>query len=76
MISLEVAGAEIWDPAETAALLAQTLGDVDALILERKLRNGRYVEVALDMTPAQQDAVFSLGLPGVRFRKVGYFRSK
>ena len=68
MIALEIAGAEAWNPAETASLIAATVEDVDAAVLEQKLRAGRYVEVTTELTPAQQDAVFNLGLPGVRFR--------
>ena len=41
--------------------------DIDALELEEKLEQGRYVEVRADLTPAERRAVFELGLPGVRF---------
>jgi len=68
MIALEIAGAETWNPVETASLIAATVDDVDAANLESKLRAGRYVEVTAELTPAQQAAVFNLGLPGVRFR--------
>ena len=68
MIALEIAGAETWNPAETASLVAATVDDVDVAVLEQKLRAGRYVEVTAELTPAQQDAVFNLGLPGVRFQ--------
>ena len=67
VIALEVAGAEVWDARETSARLGEILSDIDAEALRAKLENGRYVEVSPSLTPAQQDAVFNLGLPGVRF---------
>ena len=67
MIALEIAGGEVWDPAETARTLAKTFPEIDRAALEKKLREDRYVEVKGDMTPAEQDAAFALGLPGVRF---------
>ncbi|MHA7870783.1 MAG: peptidoglycan D,D-transpeptidase FtsI family protein [Hyphococcus sp.] len=67
MIALEVAGREVWDARETARALASTLSGVDARALEEKLLRGRYVEVRSDLTPAERQAVFDLGLPGVRF---------
>ncbi|MFQ5563152.1 MAG: peptidoglycan D,D-transpeptidase FtsI family protein [Parvularculaceae bacterium] len=67
MLALEVAGAEIWDARETARALDSVLDGVDAAELEEKLAAGRYVEVRADLTPAEQEAVFALGLPGVRF---------
>lgn len=67
MIALEVAGGEVWDPAETAAAIAAAFPEVDGPALERRLREGRYVEVLPDLTPSQQDRAFKLGLPGVRF---------
>ncbi|MEM8934796.1 MAG: penicillin-binding protein 2 [Pseudomonadota bacterium] len=67
MIALEIAGREVWDYEDTARAIAQTLSDVDAAALEAKLRAGRYVEVRSDLSPAEREAVFNLGLPGVRF---------
>ncbi len=67
MISLEVAGAEIWDARETAEKLAAVLPEIDVEKLENKLRRGRYVEVRTNLTPSERQAVFDLGLPGVRF---------
>ncbi|MGE0410155.1 MAG: peptidoglycan D,D-transpeptidase FtsI family protein [Amphiplicatus sp.] len=65
--ALEIAGREVWDPAETAAALARAFPDIDRASLAKKLREGRYVEVKSELTPAEQEAAFALGLPGVRF---------
>ncbi len=67
VIALEVAGREVWDAREAAQKLSAVLPDIDALELEAKLDQGRYVEVRADLTPAERQAVFDLGLPGVRF---------
>ena len=67
MIALEVAGREVWDPRETAQKLAGVLPDLDADWLEGRLREGRYVEARAEVTPAEREAIFNLGLPGVRF---------
>ncbi|MEL7487059.1 MAG: penicillin-binding protein 2 [Pseudomonadota bacterium] len=68
VVALEVAGAEVWSAADTAAALARTIGDIDEEALRKKLEAGAYVEVARDLTPAQKTAVFDLGLPGVHFQ--------
>ncbi|PQA89091.1 peptidoglycan D,D-transpeptidase FtsI family protein [Hyphococcus luteus] len=67
VIALEVAGRDVWDPEEAARKLAGVLPDIDAAELQAKLEDGRYVEVRADLTPAERQAVFDLGLPGVRF---------
>lgn len=67
MIALEVAGRDVWDARETAQKLAGVLPDLDADWLEQRLREGRYVEVRAEVTPAEREAIFNLGLPGVRF---------
>lgn len=67
VIALEVAGREVWDAGETAQKLAKVLPDIDPVELTLKLEEGRYVEVRSDLTPAERQAVFDLGLPGVRF---------
>jgi cell division protein FtsI (penicillin-binding protein 3) len=67
VIALEVAGREVWDAREAAQKLAAALPDIDVLTLEEKLAEGRYVEARADLTPAERQAVFNLGLPGVRF---------
>jgi cell division protein FtsI (penicillin-binding protein 3) len=65
--ALEIAGAEVWSAAETAERIASVVPGVDRRDLEAKLAAGRYVEVRARLTPAQEEAVFALGLPGVRF---------
>lgn len=67
MRSLEIAGREVWDAQETAVAIASVFPNVDAAALEEKLAAGRYVEIQEKLTPGQEQAVFALGLPGVRF---------
>ncbi len=67
MIALEVWGRDVWDAGETAAALARVLPNIDALALTQRLAAGQYVEVSADLSPAERQAVFDLGLPGVRF---------
>lgn len=67
MRSLEIAGREVWDAHETASAIASVFPNVDAEALEEKLAAGRYVEIQERLTPGQEEAVFALGLPGVRF---------
>ncbi|OFX00414.1 MAG: hypothetical protein A3E78_15975 [Alphaproteobacteria bacterium RIFCSPHIGHO2_12_FULL_63_12] len=67
MRSLEIAGREVWDAHETAVAIASVFPTVDAAALEEKLAAGRYVEIREKLTPGQEEAVFALGLPGVRF---------
>ena len=67
MRSLEIAGREVWSAKETAAALAEVFPKIDAADLEEKLAAGRYVEIQERLTPAEEEAVFALGLTGVRF---------
>lgn len=67
MIALEVWGREVWDAGETAEALSGVLSNIDAAALSKKLRAGQYVEVRSDLSPAERQAIFDLGLPGVRF---------
>lgn len=67
MIALEVWGREVWDAGETADAIAQIVPRIDALALMQKLNAGQYVEVSADLSPAERQAIFDLGLPGVRF---------
>jgi cell division protein FtsI (penicillin-binding protein 3) len=67
MRALEIAGGEVWSASETASAIAAIFPDVDAAALEEKLAAGRYVEIRDRLTPAEEEAVFALGLPGVRF---------
>jgi cell division protein FtsI (penicillin-binding protein 3) len=67
MRALEIAGREVWSAPETAAAVASLIPGVDVNALTAKLADGQYVEVTSRVTPAQERAVFDLGLPGVRF---------
>jgi len=67
MRALEIAGREVWSPQETANALATVFPNIDKEDLEKKLAEGRYVEIRERLTPAQEEAVFALGLTGVRF---------
>ncbi|MFN0022772.1 MAG: peptidoglycan D,D-transpeptidase FtsI family protein [Parvularculaceae bacterium] len=67
MRALEIAGADVWDATETASALAAIVPQIDAGDLRKKLADKRYVELRERLTPAQERAVFDLGLPGVRF---------
>lgn len=67
MRALEIAGREVWDAHETAVAIASVFPNIDPAALEEKLSAGRYVEIQEKLTPAQEEAVFALGLPGVRF---------
>mgnify|MGYP002400915633 CR=1 FL=1 len=68
MRSIEIAGREVWDAHETAAAVAGVFPNIDAAALEEKLSAGRYVEIQEKLTPAQEEALYALGLPGVRFK--------
>ncbi|MEO1252487.1 MAG: penicillin-binding protein 2 [Pseudomonadota bacterium] len=67
MIALEVWGRDVWDARETANALAAVLPEIDAIELTTKLARGEYVEVRADLSPADRQTIFALGLPGVRF---------
>lgn len=60
----------IREPARTARLLASVLGDVHADALQQKLsREGsRFTYVKRQLTPAEQQAVHRLGIPGLFFQ--------
>ena len=64
---LQIDGREIWRPTAAAKALASVFPDLDVEAVANKLAARRYAEVRRDLTPAQRDAVFALGLPGVRF---------
>jgi cell division protein FtsI (penicillin-binding protein 3) len=65
--ALEIAGDEVWDAKETAMKIVALVPAIDARDLREKLEAKRYVEIRERLTPAQEMAVFALGLPGVRF---------
>ncbi|HBK92847.1 MAG TPA: penicillin-binding protein [Parvularcula sp.] len=65
--ALEIAGNEVWDAGETAAKIGAIVPAIDAEDIRKKLEDKRYVEIRERLTPAQEQAIFALGLPGVRF---------
>ncbi|MEM6413100.1 MAG: penicillin-binding protein 2 [Pseudomonadota bacterium] len=65
MRGIAVAGKKVWDPEETATQLAALFPSIDADDLADRLRQKRYVPLKEDLTPAQEAAVFALGLPGI-----------
>ena len=70
MRGLEVAGNEVWDPAEVARVLGDIFPSIDKVDLEQKLEKGRYVSLRVNLTPAKEEAVFEKGIPGVRFKSL------
>ncbi len=68
-IALEVSGREVWDAKETAISLSEIFEDIDPVRLERKLKQGRHVEVRSDLTPQEHQQVFALGIPGAHFSR-------
>lgn len=67
MRNLNVTARDVWDAADTAAAIARILPDVDQARIENTLASGRSVHLARNLTPAQEKAIFDLGLPGVNF---------
>lgn len=70
LFTLEADLAEIWDPKETAEALAQTLPQLDRAALLARLgpRKGSVI-LARRLSPEQKEAVFGLGLPGIRLQE-------
>jgi len=67
--TLEANISQLWDAEETAQGLAATLSlDRSAVLLRLAGAKGTVV-LARRLTPAQRDAVFALGLPGLEFRE-------
>ena len=64
---LEIDGRQVWDAAETARQIATVLPEVNIEKLTRRLADGAYVTPSWAITPAQEHALFSLGLPGAIF---------
>lgn len=63
---VQVERARQWDRRETAQSLLRVLPMLDSATLDRRLKGDRgVITVARRLTPAQRDAVFALGLPGV-----------
>lgn len=60
---------QILDVDETVELLTATLPDLNAAELRKKLlRKGAFAWIKRELTPAQKDAVYNLGIPGLYFR--------
>jgi cell division protein FtsI (penicillin-binding protein 3) len=59
----------IWNPQETARLLAAIRPDLDVKDLEDKLsRDLAFVWIERGLTPKEKQKVFELGQPGLKFR--------
>lgn len=60
---------EVWDPVETAQMLATVLPELNVERVTRDLSSRRrFVWIQRNLTPRQRQAVFSLGLPGLDFQ--------
>lgn len=61
----------VWDGAETAEALATVLPGIDVADLTRRLsdKSRRFEWVQRGLTPRQREAVFELGLEGLRFHE-------
>ena len=68
MRKLEISGKQVWDAVETVATLGSIFPSIDQIDLKQKLEQRRYVSLRVDVTPAKEQAVFALGLPGVHFK--------
>ncbi|HPE48808.1 MAG TPA: penicillin-binding protein 2 [Hyphomonas sp.] len=62
---------QIWDPHEIATALAGVLPDIDIAELTARLsdQSRQFVWVKRSLTPRQREAVFNLGLEGLRFEE-------
>jgi cell division protein FtsI (penicillin-binding protein 3) len=69
--SLAADPSALWDPEEAAQRLATALPGLDAAALAERLSNRerRFVWIQRGLTPRQRDAVFDLGLEGLRFER-------
>jgi len=65
-----VVGKEVWDVEETVAKLGDVFPEIDERDLLQKLSKRRYVPLRVKLTPADEEAVFELGLPGIRFNSI------
>lgn len=69
MFTLFAKSEAVWDLEETAAGVSRVLG-LEQAGLAARLRSAKGdVVLARRLTPAQRDAVFALGLPGLDFRE-------
>jgi cell division protein FtsI (penicillin-binding protein 3) len=60
---------EVWDAKATRAALGKALPRVPAKRLDKAVMGDRRGFVVGGMTPAEKDAIFDLGLPGVEFEE-------
>ncbi|MCA8902405.1 MAG: penicillin-binding protein 2 [Hyphomonas sp.] len=62
---------QIWDPHEIASALSTVLPDIDVADLTEKMSDTsrEFVWVKRSLTPRQREAVFKLGLEGLRFEE-------
>ncbi|CAN5507746.1 penicillin-binding protein 2 [soil metagenome] len=60
---------DVWDAKATRAALAKALPQVPAKRINEAVSGPRRSFVLGGMTPAERDAVFDLGLPGVQFEE-------
>ncbi len=67
MRGIEVAGPEVWDPEETARKISWVAPQVDAKWIEERLAERKYASIPQPISPAQERALFEMGLPGVTF---------
>ena len=58
---------DVWDPKATRKVLGKALPQVPAKRLDEAVFGARRSFLVGGMTPAEKDAVFDLGLPGVQF---------
>ena len=68
--SLYAEPSRVWDPAASARGLAGVRPDLDRAKVEAQLRSDRsFVWIDRGLSPAEKQAVFELGLPGLGFRR-------
>jgi cell division protein FtsI (penicillin-binding protein 3) len=60
---------EVWDAKATRLALGKALPQVPAKRLDKAVTGDRRSFVVGGMTPAEKDAIFDLGLPGVQFEE-------
>jgi cell division protein FtsI (penicillin-binding protein 3) len=60
---------DVWDAKATRAALGKALPRVPAKRLDKAVMGDRRGFVVGGMTPAEKDAIFDLGLPGVQFEE-------
>jgi cell division protein FtsI (penicillin-binding protein 3) len=69
--ALYINSKDVWDPKATRRTLGKALPQVPADRLNKAVFSDRRSFVVGGMTPAEKDAIFDLGLPGVEFEEQG-----